>query len=39
VMTECIQSGFGFEACGSRQILAQFDGGTPAEIILEVEIG
>jgi len=27
-MTECIQSGFGFEACGSRQIVARFDGGT-----------
>lgn len=26
-MTECIQSGFGFEACGSRQIVARFDGG------------
>ena len=27
-MTECIQSSFGFEACGSRQIVARFDGGT-----------
>jgi hypothetical protein len=27
-MTECTQSGFGFEACGSRQIVARFDGGT-----------
>lgn len=27
-MTECIQSGFGFEACGSREIVARFDGGT-----------
>jgi hypothetical protein len=27
-MTECNQSSFGFEACGSRQIVAQFDGGT-----------
>src|SRR5215207_5111839 len=27
-MTECIQSGFEFEACGSRQIVARFDGGT-----------
>ena len=27
-MTECIQSGFGFEACGARQIVARFDGGT-----------
>jgi len=27
-MTECIQSDFGFEACGSRQIVARFDGGT-----------
>ena len=27
-MTECIQSGFGFEACGSRAIVARFDGGT-----------
>lgn len=26
-MTECIQSDFGFEACGSRQISARFDGG------------
>ncbi len=27
-MTECIQSSFGFEACGSREIVARFDGGT-----------
>jgi Transposase DDE domain group 1 len=27
-MTECIQSNFGCEACGSRQIVARFDGGT-----------
>ena len=27
-MTECIQSGFGFKACGSREIVARFDGGT-----------
>src|SRR6202163_336380 len=27
-MTECDQSSFGFEACGSRQIVARFDGGT-----------
>jgi hypothetical protein len=27
-MTECIQSRFGFEACGSRQIVTSFDGGT-----------
>ena len=27
-MTECIQSRFGFEACGKREIVAQFDGGT-----------
>ena len=27
-MTECTQSRFGFEACGSRQIVASFDGGT-----------
>jgi hypothetical protein len=27
-MTECIQFGFGFEACGSREIVARFDGGT-----------
>src|SRR5215217_4930423 len=27
-MTECTQSGFGFEACGSRKIVARFDGGT-----------
>jgi Transposase DDE domain group 1 len=26
-MTECIQSGFGFEACGKREIVARFDGG------------
>jgi Transposase DDE domain group 1 len=27
-MTECNQSGFGFEACGSRDVVAKFDGGT-----------
>ena len=27
-MTDCNQSGFGFEACGKREIVAQFDGGT-----------
>ena len=27
-MTECIQSNFGFKGCGSREILARFDGGT-----------
>jgi hypothetical protein len=27
-MTECNQSEFGFEACGSREIVARFDGGT-----------
>ena len=27
-MTECNQSSFGFEACGSREIVARFDGGT-----------
>jgi len=27
-MTECIQSGFEFEACGKRGIVARFDGGT-----------
>jgi len=27
-MTECIQSGFGFEACGAREIVARFNGGT-----------
>ncbi|MDQ2925183.1 MAG: transposase, partial [Acidobacteriota bacterium] len=27
-MTECNQSRFGFEGCGSREIVAQFDGGT-----------
>jgi len=27
-MTECNQSGFGFEACGKREIVARFDGGT-----------
>ena len=26
-MTQCTQSGFGFEACGSREIVARFDGG------------
>jgi hypothetical protein len=27
-MTECIQSSFGFKACGSREIVVRFDGGT-----------
>jgi hypothetical protein len=27
-MTECIQSSFGFKACGSREVVARFDGGT-----------
>jgi hypothetical protein len=27
-MTECTQSGFGFEASGRREIVARFDGGT-----------
>jgi hypothetical protein len=27
-MTDCIQSSFGFEACGKREIVARFDGGT-----------
>ena len=27
-MTECIQSSFGFEGCGRREIVARFDGGT-----------
>lgn len=27
-MTECIQSSFGFAACGSRAVVARFDGGT-----------
>ena len=27
-MTECIPSGFGFQACGKREIVARFDGGT-----------
>jgi hypothetical protein len=27
-MTECIQSDFEFEACGRREIVARFDGGT-----------
>jgi hypothetical protein len=26
-MTECNQSGFGFEACGRREVVARFDGG------------
>ena len=26
--TECIQSSFGFEGCGRREIVARFDGGT-----------
>src|SRR6202050_2938351 len=27
-MTECNQSSFGFEACGRREIVTRFDGGT-----------
>jgi hypothetical protein len=27
-MTECIQSSFGFAGCGSREVVARFDGGT-----------
>jgi hypothetical protein len=27
-MTECNQCSFGFEACGSREVVARFDGGT-----------
>ena len=27
-MTECIQSDFRFKACGKREIVAKFDGGT-----------
>src|SRR5580658_3357407 len=27
-MTECIQSDFGFKACGNREVVARFDGGT-----------
>jgi hypothetical protein len=27
-MTECNQSSFGFEACGKKEIVARFDGGT-----------
>jgi hypothetical protein len=27
-MTECNQSSFGFEACGKREIVARFAGGT-----------
>jgi len=27
-MTECIQSDFGFKACGKREVVARFDGGT-----------
>src|SRR5580658_4552542 len=27
-MTECNQSSFGFEACGRREVVARFDGGT-----------
>src|SRR6266496_3756648 len=27
-MTECTQSSFGFQDCGSRGIVARFDGGT-----------
>ncbi len=27
-MTECNQSGLGFEACGRREVVARFDGGT-----------
>jgi hypothetical protein len=27
-MTECNQSSFGFQACGAREVVARFDGGT-----------
>ena len=27
-MTDCNQSGFEFEACGKREIVTRFDGGT-----------
>src|SRR5271154_1466929 len=27
-MTECTQSSFGFKACGRREVVARFDGGT-----------
>src|ERR1039457_1348168 len=27
-MTECIQSSFGFKGCGSREVVARFDGST-----------
>ena len=27
-IAECNQTNFGFEACGSREIVARFDGGT-----------
>ena len=27
-MTECIQSSFGFEAFGTREVVSKFDGGT-----------
>jgi hypothetical protein len=27
-MTECIQSSFGYEACGRHDVVARFDGGT-----------
>ena len=27
-ITECNQSNFGFEACGGREVVARFDGGT-----------
>jgi hypothetical protein len=27
-MTECTQSSFGFKACGKREVVARFDGGT-----------
>ena len=27
-MTECNQSRFGFEACGRREVVGSFDGGT-----------
>ena len=27
-MTECIQSSLGFESCGTREVVASFDGGT-----------
>ena len=39
-MTECTQSGFGFEACGSREIVARFRAAWPAvKIILRGDSG